>query len=89
MPGPASSYEVRTTIALTTSGGYFLTVLRASPDSLVYIGNSGTWYAIELSNPTFSGSSCSATLLLLKSVSGSISWPRSLAITAWWCVPLC
>jgi hypothetical protein len=38
MLGPASSYEVRTTITLTTSGGYFLTMLRASPGSLVYIG---------------------------------------------------
>jgi hypothetical protein len=55
MPRPASSYEVRTTIALTTSGGYFLTMLRASPDSLVYIGNSGTWYAIELKQPHFFG----------------------------------
>jgi len=80
VPGPASSYEVRTTITLTTSGGYFVTLLRASPGSLVYIGNSGTWYAIDLGNPTFSGSSCSATLYLIKSVSGSISYPGSAVV---------
>jgi hypothetical protein len=58
---------------LATSGGTYITYLRASSNALAASGNTGTWYAIEIINPTFSGSSCTATLTYLKSISGTVS----------------
>ena len=62
---PTNSYEVRTTLTLTASGGHYITYLRASSGSL--LGTStGTFYAVEVANPTFSGGNCSATLNIYK-----------------------
>ncbi|HYL35376.1 MAG TPA: hypothetical protein VEV17_05650, partial [Bryobacteraceae bacterium] len=66
LPAPSNSYEVRTTLTLTSSGGNYLTYLRASYGSLLASGNNGTFYAIEIANPTISGSSCTATLNIFK-----------------------
>ncbi|HTS46968.1 MAG TPA: RHS repeat-associated core domain-containing protein [Bryobacteraceae bacterium] len=65
LPSPSNSYEVRTTLTLTASGGHYITYLRASSGSLL-AGNTGTFYAVEVANPTFSGSTCSATLNIYK-----------------------
>ncbi len=84
VPDGSSDYEVRTTLNLTASGGYYMSYLRASANTLLATGNTGTFYAVEIANPTFSGSSCSALLLILKSVSGSVTYLCP-AITEWWC----
>ncbi len=75
LPSPSNSYEVRTTLTLTASGGHYITYLRASSGSLLGTGV-GTFYAVEVANPTFSGGSCSATLNIYKRT-GSASNPVS------------
>src|SRR5579872_2485000 len=70
----ASSYsEVKTTLTLTHSGGSYITYLLASSNALSGPLASGTAYAFEVQNPTFSGSSCSATLAGYKIISGSVT----------------
>ena len=81
LPSPSNGYEVRTTLQLSTSGGEYITYLHASSGSLLTSGNGGTFYAIEVANPTFSGSSCTATLNIYKQVSGSLSNPYSAPIS--------
>jgi hypothetical protein len=71
LPSPSNGYEVRTTLTLTSSGGNYFTYLHATNPSGL---GSGAFYDIEIANPTFSGSSCSATLNIFKqSGPGSIS----------------
>src|SRR5262249_33479916 len=60
------NYEVRTTLALTSSGGSYITYLRADNGSILASGNTGTFYAAELANPSISGGSCWATLNIYK-----------------------
>jgi hypothetical protein len=57
-------YEVRATLNLSASGGLYAIYVRASSGAFGY-GN-GTYYSFEITNPTFSGSNCSASLLLWK-----------------------
>ncbi|MDX1982560.1 MAG: hypothetical protein SFV51_19960, partial [Bryobacteraceae bacterium] len=67
-----ADYEVRTTLRLNSSGGTYVTFIRASNDALP--GNQGSWYALEIQNPTFSsapGSPCTATAVLSKRIAGS------------------
>src|SRR5262245_46453980 len=45
------NYEVRTTLALTSSGGSYITYLRADNSSILASGNNGTFNAAELANP--------------------------------------
>jgi hypothetical protein len=65
-PAPSSSYEVRGTLALGSSGGNYVFYLRATSNSLLANGNAGTFYAVQIANPTFSGGSCAATLNIYK-----------------------
>lgn len=71
---PVSSYEYEAdiTLALTASGGTFDVYLDASTDALSGPTPSGTYYVFELT-PTFSGSTCTATLIAYKRVSGTIT----------------
>jgi len=62
-----SDYEVRMTLKLATSGGSYTAYLRASSNAADgSISHSGTYFAIVLYNPTFSGSACSANLTAIK-----------------------
>ena len=69
---PANDYEVSATMNLTGGGSYIL-YLRATSNSLLAGGNTGTYYAVDLANPTFSGSACSAGLWVYKNVAGTIT----------------
>jgi len=80
LPSPSNGYEVRTTLTLTSSGGNYISYLHATTNSTLSSGNPGSFYAIEISNPTFSGSSCSATLNIYKQVSGSLQNPYSATV---------
>ena len=81
VPGPAGTYEVRTTLTLASSGGNYYSYLRATSNSLAATGNTGTYYALQVANPTFSGGGCSATANLLKSVTGTVTIMWSGAIS--------
>ena len=70
IPDGTSQYEVKTKIALAQSGGTYISYLRATSNAISSSSAAGTFYSVELQNPTFSGSSCSAYLILYKVVSG-------------------
>jgi RHS repeat-associated protein len=70
-PPTQSDYEVRATLNFAASGGVYSIFLRASLDTLAFMN--GTYYDFEI-NPTFSGSNCSSSLYLVKSVNGSVSF---------------
>jgi hypothetical protein len=57
---------VKTTLTLVASGGYYITYLRATSGSLLATGNAGTFYAVEVANPTFSNGVCTATMNVYK-----------------------
>lgn len=40
---------------------------------LAATGNTGTYYAVEIVNPTFSGGTCIAGITVLKSISGTVT----------------
>ena len=61
-------YVINTVLDLKTSGGSYAIFFRATTNSSF---SAGTYYSIELQNPTFTGSSCSATLVYSKVQSGS------------------
>ena len=70
-------YEVNATLKLASSGtndGYAI-YLRASNNALVGPTSTGTFYALELQNVTWSsdGKSCSATYALWEGVNGTVS----------------
>jgi hypothetical protein len=58
-PSPSNSYEVKMTLNLTTSGGYYMAFLRATPDASA--AGTGTAYIAELANAQVSGSACTGT----------------------------
>ena len=57
-----ANYEVRMQLTLTQSGGNYAALLRASDDAVFGNTSTGTFYAAEVANPTFSNGSCSALL---------------------------
>ena len=73
VPGGPSYYEVKTTLTLTQSGGNYITYLHATYDALSGPATAGTFYAIELQDPTFNGSSCTATLAAYKVISAAVT----------------
>ncbi|MEK7407925.1 MAG: hypothetical protein AAB225_22875, partial [Acidobacteriota bacterium] len=77
VPDGTSEYEVKTTLTLTASGGVYVHYLRASADAMSGPAAQGTYYAIELQYPTFSGSACTASLLAYKRVSGVVTFLTS------------
>jgi hypothetical protein len=61
VPDGTSDYEIKMTLRLVQSGGRFIQYLHASSNA--QLGVSGTYYYIELKNPTFVGAGCTATLI--------------------------
>jgi len=75
-----TSYEVRMQLTLAQSGGYYAALLRASSDAVLSSVNAGSYYAVEVANPTFSNGICiSASLYVWKVIAGS---PTALASTS-------
>jgi hypothetical protein len=73
VPTPNVGYEVKTRFALWQSGGIYTMYLNASNDALSGPDPRGSYYAIELQNPTVIGYSCSATLAVYKRVNSSVT----------------
>jgi len=73
VPDGSSDYEVRTVLSLKESGGVYTTYLHASPDALAGPAASGSYYAVELQNPTFSEKGCTATLSISKRSSETVT----------------
>ena len=73
VPDDSSNYEVRAALNLKQSGGVYTIYLHASPDAIAGPVAAGSYYAIELQNPTFSDKGCSATLAISKRSSDTVT----------------
>lgn len=76
----SSEYEVLTKLKLTVSGGTYTTYIRASDDALQGSPASGTWYSVQLENPTFTGASCAATLAAYQRIGGVTTMLTSFSV---------
>jgi RHS repeat-associated protein len=73
IPDSSSESEVRASVALTSSGGYYTIYLQASPDARTGGTGSGSYVAVEMQNPTISGTSCTANFVVLQSRAAIVS----------------
>ena len=73
VPDGTSNYEVRALLNLGADGGTYALYLHASPDALSGPASSGSYYAVELQNPTFTSQGCSATLAVSKRTSETVT----------------
>jgi hypothetical protein len=73
VPDGTSEYEVAMTLNLSSSGGNYIAYFRATPDARLGPVTTGTFYALELANPTVTSTGCSSTLNIWKSISGSLT----------------
>jgi hypothetical protein len=73
VPDGTSEYEVAMTLNLTSSGGNYVAYVKATPDARLASPTAGSFYAVELANPTVSGAACTGTLNMWKSVAGSLT----------------
>lgn len=73
VPDGSSEYEVRAALNLKESGGTYSIYLHASPDALAGPAAAGSYYAVEVQNPTFSEKGCAATLEISKRSSGAVT----------------
>ncbi len=73
VPDGTTDYEVKLTLTLATSGGTYVSYLKATTNAMSGPAPQGTYYSIELQNPTFSGGNCSATLAMNKRVSNVVT----------------
>ena len=73
VPDGSSEYEVRATLNLKQSGGVYTVYLHASADAMAGPGAAGSYYAVELQNPTFTDKGCTATLEISKRSSESVT----------------
>jgi len=85
VPGSSSRYyEVKATLALkhtSGSGGSYDLYLEATPDSLYGPTSSGTYYVVEIQDPTPIGNgSYTATLAMYRRVNGSIIFMNNTTI---------
>ena len=73
VPDGSSDYEVRASLNLKESGGVYTIYLHASSDALAGPAAAGSYYAVELQNPTFTEKGCSATLSISKRSSETVT----------------
>ena len=74
IPDGSADVEVDLTVNLAASGGTYIAYLRASPDAMSGPSTAtGTYYSVELRNPTWNGGSCTATAALTKRVNGAVT----------------
>ena len=73
VPDGSSEYEVRAALNLKESGGVYSIYLHASPDAMAGPAAAGSFYAIELQNPTFTEKGCTATLAISKRSSETVT----------------
>jgi hypothetical protein len=73
VPDGSSEYEVRAALNLKQSGGVYTVYLHASPDALSGPAAAGSYYAVELQNPTFTDKGCTATLDISKRSSETVT----------------
>jgi hypothetical protein len=70
---PSICYEVRFTLNLNGSGGNYFVYLRASSNAQFGSTATGTFYAVEITNPTLANGSYTATLNYYKVVNGTVT----------------
>ena len=65
--------ELKVTLNMAASGGSYVAYVRATTNAWLGTSAQGTFYAVEVQNPTFTPSGCAATLLVWKNKSGLLS----------------
>ena len=71
-----NTYEIKAQLTLGSSGGNFVFYLAAPTNALMgQTSANGAFYALEIANPTFTGSSCLATLNFRSLVNGALTAP--------------
>ena len=80
VPDGTSQYEVAATLRLTASGGAYSLYLRGTQDALAGPAASGSYYVVEVQNPTFTNGICSATLAVYKRQNGVVTALTSMAL---------
>jgi hypothetical protein len=68
-----NDYEVYSKLTLPASGGTYVQLLRATTNAMSGPAAAGTYYSVELQNPTWSGGYCTATLAVYKRVSNVVT----------------
>jgi hypothetical protein len=83
-PDGTSDYEVYSQLKLPTAGTYtFYQLVRASSDAMAGPSPVGTYYSIEIQNPTLSSGNYTATLAINKRVSNSVTLLTSTSISCY------
>ena len=74
IPDGSNIYEIKTVLNIKSSGGTYITYLRASNDALnsPTVAN-GSYYSIELQDVTVNGTSCYGNLAIYKTIAGSVN----------------
>jgi hypothetical protein len=80
VPDSTSDYEVRAALNLKESDGVYSIYLEASPDAMAGPSAAGSFYALELQNPTFSAQGCTATVAISKRSSDTVTELHSQSI---------
>jgi len=83
VPDGTSDYEVMSTLTLPASGGTYVQLVRATTNAMSGPGATGTYYSVEVQNPTWSGAYCSATLAIYKRVSNVVTLLSSSSISCY------
>ncbi len=73
VPDGSGNYEVTATLKLAASGGNYAVYLHAAPNSMSGPAATGTFYSVELLNPTFNGPNCGATLAIYQRTNGTVT----------------
>ena len=75
VPDGTGYYEIKTVLNIKSSGGTYITYIRASNDALnsPTVAN-GTYYSVELQDVTVNGTSCSGNFAIYKTIAGSVSY---------------
>lgn len=85
VPDGTSEYEVAATLHIPVSGGTYSLYLRATADAQAgpvgqYYNGTGSFYVMEVDNPTWSNGICTATLNALKRVNNTVTLLSSTTI---------
>jgi len=84
VPDGTSDYQVFSSLTIgATGGGTYYQYLRASTDAMSGPSPSGTFWSVELRDPAWNGSVCSATLAVQKRVGGILTLLGSTTVPCW------
>jgi len=83
VPGGGSDYEINSTLTIPASGGTYVQLIRGTTNAISGPAAGGTYYSIEVQNPTWANGYCSATLAVYKRVSNTVTLLTSTSINCY------